>query len=165
MMGIGRVFTVSDTHFNHYNIIKYEATLRPFSSIKEMNEFYISQWNSVVRPYDLVIHCGDFGFGSVEELTQIFNQLNGNKFLIKGNHDGAAKMRKIGFSHVVPYLKCGKILFTHKPQPSLEEGVFNVHGHIHGKVLPDFSPDKYLNVSVEKTNGKPILITKEMFSK
>ncbi len=80
-----KIFIVSDTHFNHANIIKYAC--RPFENIQDMNQALIEGWNSVVRPNDKVFHLGDFGFGTDEQITSILSQLNGNKTLILGNHD------------------------------------------------------------------------------
>lgn len=42
----GKVFLISDTHFDHENIIKYCS--RPFKSKDEMNKTIIDNWNSVV---------------------------------------------------------------------------------------------------------------------
>jgi len=77
-------YFVSDTHFNHNNIIKYCD--RPFDSVEEMNEVLIKNWNSVVSEGDIVYFLGDFSMslGAVEELTK---RLNGHKKLITGNHD------------------------------------------------------------------------------
>ena len=76
----------SDTHFNHTNIIKYCD--RPFSDVNEMNEKIIRNWNERVVPDDRVFHLGDFGlFKRDKEPRSILNRLNGNIYLIRGNHD------------------------------------------------------------------------------
>ncbi len=79
------IFVTSNTHFNHKNIIKY--CHRPFKDVEEMNEAIISNWNNSVTNDDIIYHLGDFCFGAKEELKQIFNRLNGQKYLIMGNHD------------------------------------------------------------------------------
>src|SRR5260370_311636 len=82
-----RTFFTADSHFGHENIIKHCA--RPFASVEEMDDCLIANWNSVVRKDDRVIHLGDFAYkGDPERLTKIFSALNGQKFLVIGNHDG-----------------------------------------------------------------------------
>lgn len=74
----------SDPHFFHNNVIRYCD--RPFSSVEEMNEALIRNWNEVVRPGDTVICLGDFSlaFRPVELFSA---RLMGDKFLVPGNHD------------------------------------------------------------------------------
>lgn len=74
----------SDSHFWHNNVIKY--CNRPFSSIEEMNETLVNNWNSVVKPDDIVTYLGDFSlaFRAVETFS---HRLNGFKWLVPGNHD------------------------------------------------------------------------------
>lgn len=78
-----RYFT-SDLHFGHAKVIEY--CNRPYSSVEEMNEKLISNWNEIVRPEDEVIVVGDFAmsFRYVESVT---NRLMGRKILVLGNHD------------------------------------------------------------------------------
>ena len=79
------LFFTSDTHFDHKNIIKY--CNRPFSSVQEMNQGLINNWNSVINPDDIVFHLGDVSFGGNTNLINYVSQLNGHIILIKGNHD------------------------------------------------------------------------------
>ena len=51
-----KVYFISDTHFFHKNIITYCD--RPFSSVEEMNEQLIYNWNTIVSEDDDVIICG-----------------------------------------------------------------------------------------------------------
>lgn len=81
------IFYTSDLHFNHNRILEF--TDRPCSSVEEMGEWIINQWNSQVKPGDTVYHMGDFCFGmnKRENIKNIVKRLNGNIFFICGNHD------------------------------------------------------------------------------
>lgn len=145
-----KVFITSDHHFFHRNIIKY--CNRPFNSIEEMNEFMIKKWNEIVSPGDLVIHLGDFCLYGIDKVKKIRNQLNGIIILVKGNHD-YEEMDECGFIVVKGSMQLGKLILTHRPIPldEIPKGFTNVHGHIHDK-----NSFHGINVSVEKTNYKPI---------
>ena len=62
-------YFIADTHFNHENIIEY--CNRPFKNAKEMSEYIITKWNSVVTQKDIVYHLGDVGFETTEELKEL----------------------------------------------------------------------------------------------
>lgn len=79
------IWFISDTHFGHTNIIRF--CNRPFSSVKEMDETIINNWNSVVKSNDIVFHLGDFAFASNARWKQLIQALNGHIYLIVGNHD------------------------------------------------------------------------------
>lgn len=90
------IFLTSDTHFSHGNIIKYCG--RPFASIAEMNGYIMYRWNDVVGHDDVVIHLGDFSFGSFECESRTASALNGYKILLLGNHDKTvARTLRMGF--------------------------------------------------------------------
>lgn len=83
---IDDIWFTSDQHFGHENIIKYCS--RPFCYVAEMNATIIERWNSVVKPNDLVFNLGDLTMSwKKEKIQEIYDQLNGTKILIKGNHD------------------------------------------------------------------------------
>lgn len=148
---MGNIWIISDTHFRHKNIIKYCD--RPFSSVQDMNRQLIANWNSKVAKEDLVIHLGDFSCGSIEEIKNIRDQLNGTILLIKGNHDRDS-IRECGFIVIEGNLRIGNLILSHEPMQEIPIGYINVHGHIHHR-------DSYWgkNVSVEKTNYTPILLS------
>ena len=53
-------FFTGDQHFDHANIIRF--CNRPFTSVEEMNETIIENWNSIVSNKDDVYCLGDFAF-------------------------------------------------------------------------------------------------------
>ena len=81
-----KVWFTSDTHFWHSNIIEYAH--RPFSSVEEMNETLIANWNAVVPRDGVVFHLGDFAFGSPDLWNSVLDRLKGKIYLVAGNHDG-----------------------------------------------------------------------------
>src|SRR3989339_406012 len=154
---MGNKWFISDTHFSHFNIIRY--TGRPFQSISEMNEKLILNWNSLVMPQDTVFFLGDFGIGSTDFLTSLCPQLSGTKICIRGNHDGTpTKMYTIGFTLTLEsaFIKIGRHLveLIHIPSESTPSH-FQLHGHVHEK-RPNKIINRQLNLSVEVWNYKPV---------
>lgn len=47
----------------------------------------IEHWNAKVPEDGTVFHLGDLGFGDIEALKNIVEQLNGTIYIIRGNHD------------------------------------------------------------------------------
>lgn len=91
-----KYFFVSDYHFFHKNIIRYEN--RPFKTVEEMNETIITRHNERVKDNDIVYFLGDFAFyaskakqfrgeGMPIRAEEIAKQLKGRWVWVKGNHD------------------------------------------------------------------------------
>ena len=78
-------FFTSDTHFGHANIIR--LCNRPFKDVEEMNEKLVENWNRVVPEDGTVFHLGDFAFGGSGLWNSVIPRLNGQIYLIIGNHD------------------------------------------------------------------------------
>lgn len=164
------IYVISDTHFHHSNIIKY--CNRPFKDINEMNETIINNWNSIVKKDDTIYHLGDFCLSNDDEIKNIFNKLNGNKILIRGNHDRKPVKfyENVGFkvlTHAPIILGEYKIMLSHVPLPDakIKEGYINLHGHIHNKKISDdypknYTENKHVNLSVDVTNYKPVSLDK-----
>ncbi len=150
-----RTFFISDTHFGHKNIIRYEN--RPFSSVSEMNEKMIESWNSVVGANDRVIHGGDFALCPKPIAIDIFNRLNGEKHLVLGNHDGSkTRILSIGFKTVEKFWQEDGVLVWHDPatvpQTLYDECNIFLYGHVHSKSV-NLANSK--NISVEVLNYTP----------
>jgi calcineurin-like phosphoesterase family protein len=137
-------YFTSDTHFGHANVIKYCD--RPYKDQWEMNDALIKNWNSVVKPEDLVFHLGDFGFMNPPSLVKIVWRLNGTICLVPGNHDSRQLLNKL---YEIPQTKLvveerykelsfnsRKIVLCHYPIESwnnMSHGSIHLHGHSHGK--------------------------------
>ncbi len=153
---------VSDTHFNHNNIIAFGE--RPFHSYVEMNKTMIENWNKRVKPGDTVYHLGDFGLHNrvlIEEgwgLERIFNSLNGDKILIKGNHD-KGPVKKLPWKEIHDDLiirnDLGNFLLTHKPTVLREFNGVILCGHIHQQFIYQ---GNNLNMSVEVWGYQPVTL-------
>ena len=84
-----KLYFIGCLHFNHANIIKY--CNRPFLDVQHMNEQLIENWNNKVPKDGKIFLLGDVGFGSAIELREILDRLNGDIYLINGNHDSPAR--------------------------------------------------------------------------
>ena len=163
------IYLISDTHFNHKNIIIYEN--RPFSSITEMNDEMIKRWNSVIKPEDTIIHLGDVGLGNVSDLKQIIPSLNGHKILIRGNHDSKSKnfYLECGFEEVMnsklEVIDGLRVYFSHHPESRPGDGSkYDIHlyGHVHSKGCCGNYPTIARNgacLCVERWNYTPVSLT------
>lgn len=80
-----KIFFTADPHFGHEWIRKFNN--RPFISMEEMDKVLIENWNKVVPTDGLTFVLGDIGSTDEARIVEIFQQLNGEKVLIRGNHD------------------------------------------------------------------------------
>jgi len=155
----------SDHHFEHTNIIRLAE--RPFETIDEMHETMIRNWNARVLKGDEVYVLGDFYFGKrPERALELLRMLNGQKFLLKGNHDRKTDKWSEPFVWVRDYHEMTvlepdgtkqKIVMGHYPFLEWNKGhrgSWNLHGHCHRKVPLD---PKYrrLDVGVDGHDYSP----------
>jgi calcineurin-like phosphoesterase family protein len=136
---------ISDTHFGHRNILKYSN--RPFSSIKEMNEVMIQNWNRCVKAEDEIWHLGDFAFGSISFTKQILQSLNGKINLVYGNHDQeiikhldqiCMEIKTAQYYKEISWYKQKIVLFHYGQRVwrDSHHGAIMLHGHSHGSLPP-----------------------------
>lgn len=166
------VFLTSDTHFGHVGVCKFTEAdgvtkIRPWTDPEEMDEEMVKRWNETVRPNDKVYHLGDVVIN--RKALKIMSRLNGDKVLIKGNHDifrleeYTPYFRDIRGSHVM-----NGMILTHIPvhESNLYRFGTNIHGHthtnrvmmpmLHNRGLEVVDP-RYHCVCVEQTDFRPIL--------
>ena len=136
------IFFTADTHFFHYNIIKY--CQRPFIDEFQMNEVIKNIWNNQVKKGDLVYHLGDVSFGGIAETFRLLAELNGEIILILGNHDKIIKENDIfleRFKNITDYLEIEInkkfVVLSHYPMLQwnyAQRGSYHLYGHTHGSV-------------------------------
>jgi hypothetical protein len=166
------VFLVSDTHFGHTGVCRFTrrdgvTKLRPWDSAEEMDEEMVRRWNDRVRPNDKVYHLGDVVMS--RKSLSIMDRLNGDKVLIRGNHDifKDEDYRKY-FRELRAYHVMNGMILSHIPIHSESLGRFgvNIHGHTHAdRVMrplatsgrSDVVDVRYHCVCVEQTDFAPIL--------
>lgn len=143
----------SDPHFWHKRVI--ESCKRPFTSVEEMNEALIINYNSLVKPSDDCYWLGDMFFCGVMKMKDILVRLNGRKHWVIGNHDfhlNAKRFAEFGCEWMRPshqlVVDNRKINLCHFPyrgggdKPEYPEeryhsarldndGSLLVHGHVH----------------------------------
>ena len=165
-----KTWIVSDTHFGHDAIIKYQRN--NYINSEEMNNEIIKKWNSVISKDDIVIHLGDVSVDmSKDELKKIIKKLNGSKILIPGNHERENLKNDrhfynyVGFDNVeqdIKHMVIGKLVLSHEPIDFMPEGYFNIHGHVHQNPSRElFNEDPFrLNVCMEKTL-EPLLLEED----
>ena len=169
------IFFISDTHFGHANALTFKCNdgnpMRPFSSVEEMDEHMVEQWNKTVRPQDKVYHLGDCVIA--RKNLPILGRLNGHKRLVRGNHDifpTKEYMQYFEEIYGVRVYSKENFICSHIPlhPESLYRWKANIHGHLHcNRVMKDAGYDnqaepkytideRYISVCVEQVNYTPI---------
>ena len=179
-----KTFLVADTHFGHKGVCIFASCdgvskLRPWDDPAKMDEDMIEKWNNVVGPKDKVYHLGDVAIN--RKAIPTLARLNGDKVLIKGNHD------IFKLSDYTPYFRdirgyhvMNNYILSHVPVHPDSKGRFNgnIHGHLHDRRVmktkivqkvapPGYDPRPYDSeelvvdpwyhcVSVEHTDFMPI---------
>lgn len=151
-------FVIGDTHFGHENIIEY--TERPYSSVGEMNEQLVRNWNEKVKPHDTVIHLGDVRHHPDPHSTAWwFDHLNGEILLVRGNHDGDVGQNATVSTVNSCTIKHGRYEFYVEHQP-VGANCWQIHGHAHNNDMvtyPFIHPGaQRVNVSVELIGYEPL---------
>jgi calcineurin-like phosphoesterase family protein len=124
----------------------------------------IQNWNSVVRPDDIIYHLGDFCMGG-RKPEEYLCRLNGKLFLVPGNHDKEVRFQgQFTRQHEVVILPelvrvslNGQYMtlshYSMRVWDKSHYGAWNLHGHSHG-TLPSIGKQK--DVGVDCTHYKPI---------
>jgi len=150
-----QTWIIADTHFFHANIGRY--CNRP----DDWQARIIQNWNHLVQPDDSVLHLGDLALARKADVKVLVDQLWGQIFMLRGNHDRFSKTfyQSLGITLVPdPYEMHHpsdlKIVFSHRPILPLEPDILNFHGHIHNNPTPELG-SQHINMSVEVREYQP----------
>lgn len=168
------IYITSDLHFCHNKDFLY--TPRGFQSIFEHDKAIIKNWNKVIKNDDLVYILGDLMLNDDVQGRKNFNQLNGNKIIILGNHD--TESRKLFYPHLrgVQDIKIADIinydnwsfylshypvkLGSFNPDRKINKTIYCLCGHTHTTDRwEDFEECKSYHVELDAHNCFPINIT------
>ena len=142
-----KMWFTADTHFGSERTL--ELSMRPFSSVEEMDQTMIDNWNKKVGPNDYVYHLGDFGnYEVAKHLNGHINLLFGNyerNDVISGKFTSSDIAHKFGFFtvHTTDVFALNLTFFTerigdfwvqmvHEPSHrKVHSNQFCLFGHIH----------------------------------
>ncbi len=150
-------YYISDLHIGHKRIVHYETVdyvrknqSYPFTETIERDAAIIRNWNKTIKPGDTVYITGDVSMhGDYKQIEYILSSLNGQKFLILGNHDSRKCSRLvdsvtagvIGVSPMHTVKDNGRyVVLCHYPilfWRNQAKGSYLVYGHVHDSVEAD----------------------------
>ena len=158
-----QVFFSSDLHLEHENFREFRNQVHgtSHSEVSDVDQWLLNNWNSKVRPKDIVWILGDIAWSkSGLEWLHLFN---GHKKLILGNHDTERSNMRI--HEYLPYFE--SIHGVHKkygmvmshvpihPQELSFKWTHNIHGHIH-HIDRSIKDPRYINVNTDVRGGYPV---------
>lgn len=160
------IYYTADTHFGYEPII--EQTGRPFSSVEDMGEALMRNWNAVVSEEDTVYLIGDIGGYCTPLPVEYLSRLSGHKHLIRGNHDtGLDDQQRLFdfFESVTDFLEIDDggfhITLCHYPIVYIQGG-YMIHGHLHNTQKETFRILKQLprvmNAGVDINDFRPVTL-------
>lgn len=131
--------------------------------VEMMDKWLVDLWNSQVTKKDTVYILGDFSFHTAEENKQLLGKLNGNKFLILGNHDGNSdslvnyfrqitQIKEVKYKDESGEMFCFELChYAMVTWNRKEHGTIQLHGHSHGNLdgFNEENPDLRVDVGLD----------------
>jgi len=171
----------ADIHIDHTNCL--HLANRPFSSIQDMENTIVDNFNKKIKPDDVLYLLGDVCLGKKTSWIRFLDKLVcRNVILLIGNHDKWSCIPKDKILMVAEFVRLrihGRILIlSHYPyrcswfrafwkrlHPAVvskkrpkDTGLWLLHGHDHRKTaLCDYHP-RQINVGVDAHNFFPVSI-------
>lgn len=148
-----------------------------------MNQAIVERWNAIVQPDDIVYILGDIMLNDNDKGIKLLKSLNGELYIILGNHDTATRealykecenVKRVGLAGKLKY-RGYHFFLTHYPcitghlaQESLKQMTLNLYGHTHQQT--NFYQDMpfVYHVGMDSHNCTPVhieTILKDMHEK
>lgn len=154
-----KVFFTADSHLGE---TRFGIMNRPgFSDAQTMVDELVEIHNSIVAPDDLVYHLGDVCYDKAPEFLPQIDRFNGNKILVRGNHDRVFTDEQLapyfmriyeegtGIELEVEGVPCFAV---HYPHLGVNDR-FNLTGHIHSAWRFQLN---MMNVGVDVNHYRPV---------
>lgn len=133
-----------------------------------MNLTIVENWNSIVKPKDIVYLLGDVVLDDINTGVSFLEQLNGEIYIALGNHDSQNKCKFYSKCKNIKDIQMGynfkmghkSALLTHYPTIVANydnNHRVNLHGHTHSKEKFSEYANCY-NVTLDAHNNFPVNI-------
>ena len=167
------LYFTSDLHFCHDRAFVYEP--RGFSSVHEMNEAIVRNWNELITWEDEVYVLGDIMLNDIDEGLKLWNRLVGTKHIILGNHDVGSRPELYskchdtiveGYSMPLKY-NHRHLFLSHYPTytgiynegDSFRNCVINLCGHSHtNDRFQDMDKGLIYHVELDAQDNRPVSV-------
>ena len=153
---------ISDLHLGDIKYVKK----RGFKTKKDMHKHIVEEWNKVCNNDDRIFLLGDVA--KKPKYYPILEQLNGNIYVILGNHDEPKFIPELikyvkGVSGLYKYIN--DIYLTHAPVHECQIGIktnLNIHGHLHKQRIVNYNWDYINKKDIEIINTNYINVCLDM---
>lgn len=165
------IYVTADLHLGHRGILTL-GNGRPFKTVEEMDETIIGNWNSMITHRDVAYILGDVCLGNLNIAQKYLEQLNGQVYVMRGNHDDrwikkfqvnqyiVPHRQGRGYVRKAPVYKEMKfdgnriVMFHYRVEDwqDMYKGSVMLHGHSHGSLPP---VKDTLDVCVDDNDYKP----------
>lgn len=156
-------FITSDTWFGRPQIIEI-ANRSLFSSVEDMNDKLIKNWNKHVKKDDIIFHLGNFAWDP-QTARNVLKKLNGEITFILGNCDDALLEVESEFDNItvlddqILELPQADSIICHYPLEvwnGKDSGTIHFHGHTVFSHKTDLRASNRINVCVDFWKYSPI---------
>jgi calcineurin-like phosphoesterase family protein len=156
-------FITSDTWFGRPQILDI-AKRTSFSSIDDMNEKLIKNWNKQVKKSDVVFHLGNFAWDP-QTAKNVLKKLNGEITFLVGNSDDALLEVEHEFDNItvledqIIELPEFDSVICHYPLEvwnGKESGIIHFHGHTVFSHKTDLRYSNRVNTCIDFWNYSPL---------